>query len=248
MQTDVDGGSDITESVDEVAVERTEDQIADDAARASAMLPQDQAPQTGIANVVLIGAMGSGKSAVGWQLAHLIGFGFVDVDRAIEKRERRTIAQIFAEKGEAHFREREAKTIAGLTAIRSHVISVGGGSLVNDANWALISTLGAMVWLNSPADEIARRLSVDLPGLKKRPLLADLAEVKDREEREKRLVERISALIAERQERYSQAQVSVSDSFSTPESTAQLVKSVLMKEGMLTLPTDHRPFDRWRML
>jgi shikimate kinase len=204
-------------------------------------------PSDGVANVVLVGAMGAGKSAVGWQLAHLIGFGFIDLDRYIERRERKTIAQLF-EKGEPHFREREAIAVASLSGIRSHVVAVGGGALMNDANWDVLTRLGAMVWLNPAADEIARRLTLDISQLKKRPLLADIAEVKDKEERQKVLTERLTALIGQRQERYSQAQVAVTDSFSTPESTAQLVRSLLVREKMLSLLPDHRPFDRWRML
>lgn len=200
-------------------------------------------------NIVLIGASGSGKSAVGWLLARLVGFGFVDLDAAIESREKKTIQQIFDEKGESYFREVERDMVASLHGMRSHVIATGGGAVADDASWGLLKHMGVTVWLNPPPEEIARRLSADEAELQKRPLLAELLTHKDRETRHKLMSERIKALTGNRADKYKQARVTISDSFSTPESTARLVRDILQREGLLTAPgKDNRPYDRWRIL
>jgi shikimate kinase len=197
-------------------------------------------------NIVLLGAMGSGKSTVGWVLSRIVGYGFIDTDALIEARVKKPVSVIFAERGEAAFRELEAEVIQRLRGLRSHVVSVGGGAVMGDANWQILQDLGATVWLNAPPAEIARRFNTDDGELKKRPLLSELADYKDKEQRQKLLTERLSALIGQRMERYRQATVAVSDSFSTPESTAHSIREVLVKEGILRLPAEHRAYDRWR--
>lgn len=58
-------------------------------------------------NVILVGAMACGKSTVGWRLAKMIGFGFIDLDEWIERKTGRTITKIFDQDGEEVFREIE---------------------------------------------------------------------------------------------------------------------------------------------
>lgn len=199
-------------------------------------------------NIILLGAMGSGKSTVGWRLARLIGFGFLDFDRMIETKQKKKIVEIFEAVGETEFRRMERELVTSLGDIRTHVLSVGGGTVMDDESWDMLSRLGTTVWLNPPPEEIARRLGVDDAELAKRPLLADLGTHRDRETRHKLLSERMKALIGNRAERYRQAHVAISDSFSTPDSTAQLIRDTLVRDGSLTLPKDQRPYDRWRIL
>jgi len=82
----------------------------------------------------------------------------------------------------------------------------------------------------------------------KRPLLAEVLEVMDREGRLRQLTERLSALIGNRLEFYKRADLVVADSFSTPESTAQRVRAVLVQASVLNLPTEQQPYDRWHVL
>jgi shikimate kinase len=199
-------------------------------------------------NVILIGAMGSGKTTVGWLLARLIGFGFIDVDQRIEARVGKPVERIFAEDGEAEFRRLEREMLEELSTIRSHVISCGGGAVVDDENWAIVEAMGTTVWINTPADEIARRLAAQGEALRQRPLLAELADEADQSLKHRLLTERMSALIGQRQQRYREARLQISDCFSTPESSARQLKDLLVKEGVLTLPEDHRPYDRWHIL
>ena len=78
-------------------------------------------------NVVLIGMMGCGKSTVGRILAERLGLELIDTDQYIEKREHRSIPDIFAAEGEVYFRERELETAQALGGRQNLVIAGGGG-------------------------------------------------------------------------------------------------------------------------
>ena len=125
---------------------------------------------------------------------------------------------------------------------------LGGGTVMDDDSWQTLTRLGTTVWLNPPPEEIARRIGKDEADLAKRPLLADVLQQKDKEARHKLLSERVKALIGNRSERYRQAEIVVSDSFSTPESTAKLIRETLQKAGVLTNSTAQKPYDRWGIL
>ena len=94
-------------------------------------------------NVVLCGFMGSGKSYVGAALARLSHAQFVDMDRAIEEKEGRTVAQIFARDGEAAFGGMECETARALAARPGLVIATGGGTVLRAENVAAFRAAGA---------------------------------------------------------------------------------------------------------
>ncbi len=199
-------------------------------------------------NIVLVGPMGSGKSAVGWLLARFLGYGFIDLDELIESRENKGINEIFAEKGEEAFRDLEGKALHTLGGIRSHVIATGGGTVVREENWSILKMMGVIIWINPPPEEIARRLINNDEELLKRPLIAELVQQKDRALRQKLLSERISAIAGNRNAFYRKSDLVVSDTFSTPHATALLIKDTLRHERVLPLTNDHRFFDRWSVL
>jgi len=199
-------------------------------------------------NIILMGATGAGKTSTGRLLARLVGYGFLDLDELIEQREHKTVQELFEARGEDHFRELERAQLRSLSGLRSHVLSVGGGTVMDDESWTQLQDMGATVWINTPAEEIARRLLARESELSKRPLLAEVLSHKDNETRLRLLSERLKALIGNRVGRYKQARLAVSDSFSTPETTAHLVKDLLVREGILTLSREHCPFDRWGSL
>jgi shikimate kinase len=199
-------------------------------------------------NIILIGATGAGKSTTGRLLARLVGYGFIDLDEFIEARGRATVQALYEAKGEEGFRALEREVLLSLRGLRSHVLAVGGGAVMDDDNWQWMQEMGATVWINTPAEEIARRLAADAGELHKRPLLAEVMSHEDAATRHRLLSERIKALIGNRVGRYKEARLAVSDSFSTPETTAHLVKDLLVREQILTLSKEHCPFDRWRSL
>ncbi len=109
--------------------------------------------------VYLTGFMASGKSSLGRNVAMELGFEFIDLDAAIEAEAGKTVGEIFREDGEPAFRAAEAAALRATSDLDNHVIAVGGGTLVPDANmdWALEH--GTVVFLDLPAEELVRRLS-----------------------------------------------------------------------------------------
>jgi shikimate kinase len=108
-------------------------------------------------NIYLIGPMGSGKTAVGRQLARDLGRPFLDTDVEIERRTGVDIPYIFEKEGEAGFREREREMIAELSATRNAVIATGGGAVLDEANRARLATTGVVVFLRTEVDEQLKR-------------------------------------------------------------------------------------------
>jgi shikimate kinase len=119
--------------------------------------------------VVLIGMMGAGKTAVGRRLAKVLGWPFQDADAAIEQAAGTTISNIFAEIGEAAFREKERRVIARLLGEENQVLALGGGAFVDPTTRALVRARALSIWLHADLDTLARRTG--RPG--KRPLLAE---------------------------------------------------------------------------
>jgi len=118
--------------------------------------------------ISLIGLPGSGKSTVGRQLARRLQIPFYDSDRLIEERLGCSIREFFECEGEQRFRDIEANVLDELTQPRSDaVISTGGGSVLRPANRQCLRERTWVVYLNSSADELFRRLRHD----KNRPLL-----------------------------------------------------------------------------
>lgn len=122
-----------------------------------------------MSNLILVGFMGTGKSAVGKLLAQKLNRTFVDLDRKIEKEAGWNIPQIFAFEGETGFREREARAVREAVEMKDHVIATGGGVMLNEENVRLLKKSGTLVCLTASPDVILRRTTTTLPT---RPLLA----------------------------------------------------------------------------
>ncbi|MDZ4288508.1 MAG: shikimate kinase [Prosthecobacter sp.] len=118
-------------------------------------------------NVVLIGLMGSGKSTVGRQVAHMLGFPMLDTDAMIVETAQCTIPEIFAREGEAGFRKRESTVLRSLLGCRHHVIATGGGIVTQERNRPLLTHLGFVTWLEADPALLARRTAAN----NDRPLL-----------------------------------------------------------------------------
>ncbi|HEU4333349.1 MAG TPA: shikimate kinase [Candidatus Eisenbacteria bacterium] len=121
--------------------------------------------------VALIGLPGSGKSAVAPLLAARLGVAAADLDEAIERAAGRPVAAIFADAGEASFREAEARALAAaLARDEGVVIACGGGVTTSEASRSLLRARATVVWLRISPALAARRLGPS--GLAARPLIA----------------------------------------------------------------------------
>ncbi|MBI3358027.1 MAG: shikimate kinase [Nitrospirae bacterium] len=108
-------------------------------------------------NIVLIGFMGTGKSAVGRRLAKEIFSRFVDTDRLIEEKTGKKVVDIFAEEGERRFRALEAEVIREVMKGERLVVSTGGGAVLNQDNLDLFYQNGTVVWLAARPEIILKR-------------------------------------------------------------------------------------------
>lgn len=166
-------------------------------------------------HVALIGFMGSGKTTVGALLAAMLGRPFVDTDALVVARTGRSIPEIFADEGEAAFRDYEGQALAEALAGPPAVIATGGGLIVREGNWRLLSERAFTVWLHVPLPVLAERLA----GSRDRPLLAGGPDL-----------ERMQRLYAAREPLYARARLRV-DATAPPERVAQEIYGRLAEEA-----------------
>ncbi len=144
-----------------------------------------------MANVILIGCMGCGKSSVAVKLSYRLKQSMTDTDRWIEKKQGKTITEIFEQDGEEAFRQMETDALKYLKeTAKNQVISVGGGMPVREENRALMKEIGKVVYLRATAETLYERVRED--GA--RPLLQC-----------ENPLERIRNLLEERKEAYESA-------------------------------------------
>lgn len=117
-------------------------------------------------NLYLVGMMGCGKSTTGRALAQQLGYGFVDTDDLITQLTGQAITDIFAESGEAHFRQVESKVLSEVAAHTKLVVATGGGIVLDKKNWSFLQH-GLVIWLDVEPDQLWQRLQTD----QSRPLL-----------------------------------------------------------------------------
>ncbi|WP_038132744.1 shikimate kinase [Thioclava indica] len=109
-------------------------------------------------SIVLVGMMGSGKTAVGTAVARLLNVPFLDSDHEIERAAQMSVAEVFARDGEAFFRARESEVLERLLMGPPGVISTGGGAFLAQGNRDLIARLGVSVWLRADLNLLWNRV------------------------------------------------------------------------------------------
>ena len=158
--------------------------------------------------IVLVGFMGCGKSHVGRLLAQRRRVPFVDVDRTIVQRERKSIPEIFAEQGEPAFRRLEWITLQGCRG--AGVVACGGGAFTFARVRQWCREFGISVWLDASLEETRRRLD----GRGDRPLWPRAAEEQRR-------------LYARRRAAYALADLRVGADDTSPERTVEHLETAL---------------------
>lgn len=132
-------------------------------ARPEGVQPMSEAVQAlrralGSRTIVLVGMMGAGKSSVGKRLAQCLHLPFADADTEIELAAGMSIPDIFAQRGEAEFRQGEQRVIARLLSEGPRVLATGGGAFMNAETRKLIADRGVSIWLKAEFDVLMRRV------------------------------------------------------------------------------------------
>lgn len=160
-------------------------------------------------NIYLIGFMGVGKSTVAKMLSDKLDFELIDTDIEIEKRENRSINEIFSQNGEEYFREKEKELIEELSKKDNMIISCGGGIIKSDVNIVNMKKSGSVVLLEASPEIIYNRVKDD----NNRPLLVSNPGI-----------EGIKKLMKEREESYNKAFTHKVDASKTP---VQVVNDII---------------------
>lgn len=145
--------------------------------------------------ILLTGYMGAGKTTLGRALAERLGITFIDLDQYIEQRFRKSISQIFAEKGEEGFRDIERRMLHEVAEFEDVIISTGGGTPCFFDNIDFMNSKGTTVYLQASIERLFIRLSI---ARRQRPLIKD----KNDEELRSFIVEQL----AKREPFYTKAQ------------------------------------------
>jgi shikimate kinase len=151
--------------------------------------------------IFLIGFMGSGKTHWARLLSAKLGLSFFDLDTVIVEQEKRSVANIFSEKGEEYFRYKETEALERIVSGQDgFILSCGGGTPCFFNNIEFMKKSGKVIWLNTSTDVLKQRL---LRERKSRPLIREVAESE--------LGRYIVRKLSERRMYYQQADVTVNE-------------------------------------
>lgn len=126
---------------------------------APAELVQKARAALGKRNLVLVGLMGAGKSAIGRLVAQQLSVPFIDSDHEIERVSRMSISDLFAAYGEEEFRALESRVMKRLLKSGPRVVSTGGGAFINERTRRHIKRGGLTIWLKADLDVLWERVS-----------------------------------------------------------------------------------------
>lgn len=109
-------------------------------------------------NLILVGLMGAGKTAIGKLVADKLKLPYVDTDQEIEAAAQMTIADLFEQYGEPEFRALETRVIERILTEGPAIVSTGGGAFVNPVNRKLIADSGLSLWLKADLETLWDRV------------------------------------------------------------------------------------------
>ena len=162
--------------------------------------------------IFLVGFMASGKSTTGFFLAEALGLKFYDLDAEIETRIGKSIAKIFQDEGAIFFRQIEHETLKQLAQQKYAVISLGGGTIIEDRNLEIIKKHGVIVCLTAEIEELWERIS----DSEKSKLI-----VGNKSLNEEQIYQRIKLLLEVREPFYKQADLFIDTTHKTIENVVQ---------------------------
>ena len=111
-----------------------------------------------MANIYLVGFMGTGKTTVGKELAKAKGWQFIDLDELIELKEKRSIADIFAKDKEEYFRKAETRALKEVAREAKFVVACGGGVVLKAENIKTMKQTGLIVCLTATPAQVLKGL------------------------------------------------------------------------------------------
>jgi len=174
-------------------------------------------------NYYLTGFMAAGKSTIGPILANTLGWDFFDLDKEVEKHEGMKIVELFEQKGEDYFREVETTTLKKLSEDEGSIISLGGGAIASEVNFAIIKSTGKIIYLKSSPEMAYKRLRFK----KDRPAFVfDGDEVPTKEQ----FLERINQLLDSRKKYYEQCDFIVDTDNQTVGKTVDIIAIYISKD------------------
>ncbi len=169
--------------------------------------------------LVLVGLMGAGKTSIGRRLAQRLGAPFVDADEEIARAAGRSVSDIFADFGEAGFRDGERKVIARLMQGPPGVLATGGGAWMDEHTRALVRDRGLSIWLHAGLDVLMERVS----RRNTRPLLKQASPRQT-----------MQALIEARYPVYASADIHINSGEGSHEQTLAKIMTALAEYGLQT--------------
>ena len=181
----------------------------------------------GTRNIVLVGLMGSGKTSVGRRLAKRLDMRFVDADEEIELAAGKKVREIFADHGEAEFRDGERRVIARLLSEGPSVLATGGGAYMDPRTREAVALRGISVWLKAELpvllERVLRRAPEDRPMLNKDG---------------RSPAENLQLLMTERHPIYANADVRIETRDVNHEVVVEEIVTALRMSGKLPPPAD----------
>jgi len=171
--------------------------------------------------IILTGYRATGKSSIGKILADQLGFGFIDTDQAIEKRQGETITEMVGRGGWDLFRRKEEDMLLELARSKNKVIATGGGSVMHEKAWAKLRKNALVVWFTADIKTICQRLAADSDTDDQRPALTEMGTMDE-----------IAMVLNERRPLYEKSSdITVNTEGKTPEEVAEFIVAELKKEN-----------------